>query len=345
MKTWFHPDQLLHDPQTYLSRGMMRKPQEVPQRARAILQAVKALGYPVSEPADHGMAPIAAVHTLAYLEFLRTAHQQWTSREEDWGAEVVSNVYVREPNALRGILAQAAAYQADGSCPIGEHTWRASYWSAQSAVSAAREVLGGSPAAYALCRPPGHHTRAAAAGGFCYLNNTAIAAQVLRERHARVAILDTDMHHGQGIQEIFWERPDVLYASVHGDPTNFYPAVAGFAEERGAGAGAGLNLNLPMPHGSDERTFFANVDRAIEAVREFRPDALVFALGFDVYEKDPQARVSVSSEGFGQLGRRVRAIGLPTVVVQEGGYCIEALGDNTTRFFNGFDAAHAARNT
>jgi len=336
MKTFFHPDQRLHEPKSFLFRGRMRAPQEVAARIRPLLDAVARLGFELCEPPDRGMAPLQAVHSDAYLEFLRTAHAQWTAQGADWGEEVISNVYVREPNALRGILALAGAYQADGACPIGEHTWRAAYASAQSAIAAAHEVLDGGASAYALCRPPGHHARPAAAGGFCYLNNAAIAAQLLRARHERVAILDTDMHHGQGVQEIFWERPDVLYVSVHGDTTNFYPAVTGFDEERGAGKGAGFNRNFPMPHGSDEATFFAHVDRAIGAVREFRPTALVFALGFDVYERDPQARVAVSNAGFRTLGARVRSLELPTVIVQEGGYFIDALERNCTEFFEGF---------
>jgi acetoin utilization deacetylase AcuC-like enzyme len=336
MKAFFHPEQLLHDPQSYLSRGQMRQPQEVPERARRILQAVKALGYPVIEPPDRGMEPLRAVHTDGYLRFLETGHGRWKAQGPDWGAEIISNVHVREPNALRGILAEAGAYLADGSCPVGENTWRSAYWSAQSAIAAAHEVLAGAPAAFALCRPPGHHARAAAAGGFCYLNNTAIAAQLLRAGHQRVAILDTDMHHGQGVQEIFWQRPDVLYVSIHADPTNFYPATAGFDDERGGAAGAGFNVNLPMPHGSDEAAFFARVDEAARAVRDFAPTALVHALGFDIFKDDPQARVSVSSEGFRELGRRVHGLGLPTVIVQEGGYAIESLERNATNFFEGF---------
>lgn len=215
----------------------MRQPQEVPARIDPLLAVVEKLGYPLLEPADHGLAPLAAVHGQAYLDYLGSAYQQWHEVPEDWGDEVMSNIYIREGNPLRGILGKTARYLADGSCPIGEHTWQAAYWSAQSAVAAAHAVIEGDQAAYALCRPPGHHARAEAAGGFCFLNNAAIAAQVLRGKFGKVAVLDTDMHHGQGIQEIFYERDDVLYVSIHGDPTNFYPVVAGFDDETGAGAG------------------------------------------------------------------------------------------------------------
>ena len=211
MKTFFHPEQLLHHPRSYYSRGQMRTPQEVPERARNLLLAAQTLGFDIQQPTDHGMGPLLAVHSGDYLAFLQEAHQRWKEIPEDWGDEVMSNIFVREPNALRGILAQAARYLADGSCPIGELTWRSAYWSAQSAIAAAGDILDGAPAAYALCRPPGHHARFDAAGGFCYINNAAVAAQALRQGFQRVAVLDTDMHHGQGIQEIFYDRDDVLY--------------------------------------------------------------------------------------------------------------------------------------
>jgi acetoin utilization deacetylase AcuC-like enzyme len=336
MKTWFHPDQLLHHPRGYFSRGQMREAQEVPQRAERLVAAARSLGFEVEAPADFGTAPIAAVHDMNYLRFLEEAHGEWKRMPEDWGDEVMSNVFVREPNPLRGVLAQAARYLADGSCPIGAHTWRAAYWSAQSALAAAAWVNEGARESYALSRPPGHHARKDAAGGFCYLNNAAIAAQSLRSRFERVAILDTDMHHGQGVQEIFYGRSDVLYVSIHGDPTNFYPVVAGYEEERGAGAGEGFNVNLPMPHGSSEAVFFERVEAALRVLKRFEPDALVLALGFDIYKDDPQSKVAVTTEGFERLGAAIGALGLPSVIVQEGGYHLESLEDNARAFFGGF---------
>ncbi len=336
MKTFFHPKQNLHHPKTYLSRGQMRVPQETPERAVQILKGLAQMGLPVTEPTDHGMAPIVAVHDPRYLTFLETAHRRWKEAGPDWGEEVISNVYVREPNALRGILGETARYLADGSCPVGPDTWTSSYWGAQSAIAATQAVLAGDKNAYALCRPPGHHTRKDAAGGFCYINNAAIAAQLLRQKYERVVILDTDMHHGQGIQEIFYDRDDVFYISVHGDPTNFYPATAGFDDESGQAVGAGYNLNLPMPHGASEDVFFERLQQALEALEAFKPDAVVLALGFDIYKDDPQAKVAVSTEGFGRLGQEVGALNLPTVVVQEGGYHFDSLAANTVSFFTGF---------
>lgn len=336
MKTFYHPDQTLHHPKSYFSRGQMRAPQETPSRVDGILQGLSRLGIATEAPGDRGMAPIAAVHDGEYLTFLQTAYRQWKEIPEDWGNEVMSNVYVREPNPLRGILGQAARYLADGSCPVGEHTWQSAYWAAQSAIAATQAVIDGDNKTYALCRPPGHHARVDAAGGFCYINNAAVAAQMLRSRFSKVAVLDTDMHHGQGIQEIFYHRDDVLYVSVHGDPTNFYPVVAGFEEETGEGTGVGFNLNLPMPHGSTEAFFFEQVAKAIDTIHRFKPDALVFSHGFDIYIDDPQSKVAVTTEGFSQLGRLVAALGLPTIVIQEGGYDLDSMAANTESFFSGF---------
>ncbi len=332
MKAFFHPAQDQHVPKTYFTRGQMRQPQEVPDRTGEMLTGLQAMDIEVLQPADQGAGAICAVHDLGYLRFLESAHRRWP---DDWGDEVISNIFVRSPNPLRGILAEAARYQADGSSPIGASTWHAAYWSAQSALGAADALIAGDRTAYAVCRPPGHHARRDAAGGFCYLNNAAIAARHMQSRFPRIAILDTDMHHGQGIQEIFYQCSDVLYVSIHGDPTNFYPVVAGYEDERGEGEGYGYNINLPMPHGSSEEDFFVRLEEAMTAISLFQPDALVMPLGFDIYKDDPQAKVSVTSAGFHRLGQRISQAGLPTLVVQEGGYDLESLSENVQQFFGG----------
>jgi acetoin utilization deacetylase AcuC-like enzyme len=339
MLTYFHPAQYLHHPRTYLSRGMMRTPQEVPERPRRLLQAVEQLGFELRQPADFGRGPLVAVHDPEYLRFLEEAHREWKCTADDWGDEVMSNVFIREGNPLRGILAKAARYLADGSCPVGENTWLSAYWSAQCALAGAQALIDGDSNAYALCRPPGHHARKDAAGGFCYLNNVAIAAQFLRSRYSRVAILDVDMHHGQGIQEIFYARNDVFYLSIHGDPTNFYPVVAGYEDERGAGEGYGYNLNLPVPHGSAEPVFFDRLAGASAELRRYDPDVLVLALGFDIYVEDPQSQVAVTTEGFGRLGLTIGEFNLPTLIVQEGGYHLSSLQANAVQLFGSFLAA------
>lgn len=334
MKAFFHPAQDKHTPLTYFTRGQMRQPQEVPDRTSQMLEGLKKIGIPVLQPSDHGAGPISRVHDLGYLRFLESAHRRWKEMD-DWGEEVMSNIFVRSPNHLTGVLAEAARYQSDGSSPIGEHTWHAAYWSAQTALGAADALMAGDRTAYAVCRPPGHHARKDSAGGFCYLNNAAIAAEHMKSRFPRLVILDTDMHHGQGIQEIFYDRSDVLYISIHGDPTNFYPVVTGFENERGEGEGYGYNINLPMAHGSSEEDFFGKLNEAMAAIRLFQPDALILTLGFDIYKDDPQAKVSVSSEGFSRLSTRMRQLGLPTLVVQEGGYDLDMLSENVQQFFKG----------
>ncbi len=340
MKAYFDSRQDLHHPRTYFTRGQMRAPQEIPERSGHIRSGLEASGIHVEAVEDHGIQPISRVHDLGYLRFLASCHRRWKAMPEDWGDEVLSNIFVRSPNPLRGILAEAARYLADGSCPVGEHTWEAAYWSAQGAVTAANDILAGDPMSFALCRPPGHHARVDAAGGFCYLNNAAIAAEHLRQRYARVAVLDTDVHHGQGIQEIFYERDDVLYISIHGDPTNFYPVVTGFEDERGAGRGLGYNINLPLPHGSDADAFFGQLDAAFNAIRLFAPDALVLSNGFDIYREDPQAKIAVDSADIEQLGARVASLDLPTLIIQEGGYHYDSLADNTRHLIQGLTKGH-----
>jgi acetoin utilization deacetylase AcuC-like enzyme len=337
VKAYFDHRQDLHYPRTYFTRGQMRAPQEIPERTGHILEGLERAGARLETVSDHGIQPISRVHDLGYLRFLESCHRRWTSMPEDWGDEVLSNVFVREPNPLRGILAEAARYLADGSCPVGEHTWESAYWSVQAALCAAGDVVSGDPMAFALCRPPGHHARVDAAGGFCYLNNAAIAAEALRPHYPRVAVLDTDVHHGQGIQEIFYDRADVLYVSIHGDPTNFYPVVTGFEDERGRGEGYGTTINLPLPHGSDAGAFFGRLDEALTAIRLFAPDALVFSNGFDIYHEDPQAKIGVNTDDIRTLGERVAGLGLPTVVIQEGGYHYASLATNTESLMAGLN--------
>ena len=337
MKIYYHPLQMLHKPLSYFSRGKMRQPQEKPERMEAFLQAIEKTEYGLSEVSDFGISPITKVHDLGYVHFLKTAYQEWQALPEDMGEEVQTSVYVADDsNPLIGVMAKAARYLADGSSPIGEHTWTSVYWSAQTSLTAAQGLLDGEQQSICLTRPAGHHARKDRAGGFCYLNNAAIAAEHLRTKYAKVAIIDTDMHHGQGIQEIFYERDDVLYASVHGSPVNFYPVVAGHENERGRGKGFMYNYNFPMPHGSSEQVFMDNVDKALDVVRTFAPDVVVHVLGFDVYVDDPQAKCAVSTQGFTELAAKIRSLGIPTMVLVEGGYLVEKLEDNLDAFIQGF---------
>lgn len=230
------------------------------------------------------------------------------------------------------MIAHAGWYLGDLSVPIGPNTWTSVRESCNTAITAAEAIIGGEPRAYALCRPSGHHTRADRASGFCYVNNTAAAAQWLRRRFARVAILDVDAHHGDGTQQIFYLRPDVLTISIHADPKNYYPFYTGYRNETGIGAGEGFNLNLPLDHGSTGAAMQAAVDRAAARIREFGAEALVVALGFDAHARDPIGVLKLESGDFSDIGARVKAIGLPTLIIQEGGYAVDELAECLSGF-------------
>jgi acetoin utilization deacetylase AcuC-like enzyme len=340
MKIYSHENQKLHKPKGYYSRGKMHLPQEMPERLVELLKAPKVMGLKVTDAIEIGIDPILAIHDLGYVDFLKHGYDEWTALGEEMGEEVQTSIYASTNNAGLGILAKAAQYQADGSAPIGKYSWTSIYWSAQTALNAAdallKERIPQNEIQICLTRPAGHHARKSSAGGFCYLNNAAIIAQHLRQKYQKIAIIDTDMHHGQGIQEIFYDRKDVLYTSVHGSPINFYPVVAGHEHEKGQGEGYGYNINYPMPHGTDEKGFFSYVDKAIDNVTLFNPDVIVHVLGFDVYKDDPQAKCHVSTQGFMELAKKMKALNKPIIVLVEGGYCIEKLSENLQAFLSGF---------
>jgi acetoin utilization deacetylase AcuC-like enzyme len=238
----------------------------------------------------------------------------------------------RPPHTL---IAQAPHYLGGGYAPLDAGTFAAALASANTALEGAQTLLDGQRCAYALCRPPGHHAYAAMAGGFCYLNNIAIAAQHLLERFGRVSILDIDVHHGNGTQALFYERDDVMTVSVHVDPTHIYPFCCGFADEIGAGRGRGWNLNLPLPAGSSDGPYLEAIERGIARIRTTGSSALLVALGFDAYAGDPTAAMAVSTAGFRVAGALIGALELPTLLVQEGGYAVDALGVNVKAFLRG----------
>jgi acetoin utilization deacetylase AcuC-like enzyme len=232
---------------------------------------------------------------------------------------------------------------ADTSTPIRAGTWAAIYGSAQAAVAAADLALERG-AAYALCRPPGHHAYADSAGGFCYLNNSAIAAErLLAKTGGPVAILDIDVHHGNGTQGIFYRRGDVLTVSVHADPSNYFPFYAGYSGEAGEGAGEGANLNLPLPERSGDAVWLETIGEGLRRVAEFRPAALVVALGFDASEHDPIGAFEVTTEGFAAAARTIAAAHPTICLVQEGGYLCDALPRNLTAFLKAFEEAREAQ--
>jgi acetoin utilization deacetylase AcuC-like enzyme len=234
-----------------------------------------------------------------------------------------------------GISGRVGWFTADAACPISATTWIAAEAAAAGALAAADEASKGKHA-YALARPPGHHAYAARAGGHCYLNNAALAAERLRANGAaKVAILDIDSHHGNGSQGIFWTREDVLFVSVHGDPNLYYPWFVGHAEERGERAGTDCNLNFPLAFGSPDSVWLGAIAEGLQAVTRFDADALVISLGFDASKDEPLASLMVTEDGFARAGAAIGALRLPTAVVQEGGYNTDIIGRLLIRFVGG----------
>lgn len=345
MKAYYADEQKHHDPKAFLSSGAPQPNPEQPERVERLLAGARAAGLEIERPRDHGLGPIAAVHTPEYLDFLEHIYARW-QHIAGASAEVIPNIHpiARGGSYPASAVGQAGYHMADTACPISAETFQSACWSAWSAVDAADAVATGSSAAYALCRPPGHHAFADVAGGFCFFNNSAIAAQRLLAGGAeRVAILDVDLHHGNGTQGIFYARSDVLTVSIHADPVRFYPFFWGHADERGEGPGLGYNLNLPLPRKSGDDEFMAALEPALRRIRAFAPSALVVALGLDAFEGDPFGGLSVTTPGFARMATAIAGLGMPSVIVQEGGYLCDALGANLTAFLGAFQSCMTGR--
>jgi acetoin utilization deacetylase AcuC-like enzyme len=319
---------------------------EVPDRAEAIRAALEADGgYELVGPTEHGVSPITAVHDPAMLGFLEELWRDWRDAGEE-ADEVFPDTFPlpayregmgsgREPRTPR---ARIGRWCFDTATPFVEGTYPAARAAVDVALTAADLVLGGAPAAYGLCRPPGHHAARAMFGGYCFFNNAAIAAEDLARRTGEpVAILDVDYHHGNGTQQIFYERADVLYVSLHGDPDRAYPYFSGFVEETGAGAGEGATRNFPLPIRCPNEEYLEHLDRGLEAVAAFGGDVVVVSLGIDTYERDPICDLALTTEAYVEAGRRVAALGRHTVVLQEGGYHVPDLGENVRQWLRGLE--------
>jgi acetoin utilization deacetylase AcuC-like enzyme len=329
-----------HDPQFFLVRGVVKRTTEQPERADRLLKGLAEGKHTLIEPTAFGQGPRAAVHSPAYLRFLEGAWDEWSALP-DSGPEMIANMHpVRHAATYPShIVGKLGWHTVDTACPIGPGTWAGACAATDVAATAAQLVLDGEDAAYALCRPPGHHAYRDQAGGFCFLNNSAIAAAQLRQKHQRVAILDVDVHHGNGTQGIFYLRADVFTVSIHADPTAYYPFVWGYAHERGEGDGEGSNLNIPLPIGTGDDGYLKALEGAKQAIASFAPTALVLALGLDASEHDPLAALKITTDGFRRIGEAIARFGLPTVIVQEGGYLSDILGANLTATLGGFEAA------
>ena len=333
MRCFFDSRQLGHAPTVELHEGAFVPFAESPARAAAI---VAALGT-VEAAADHGEAPLRAVHGQAYLDFLRSAHRDWAAAGRAGDAAAYAwPVVRRRPLALDRIDARLGAHSFDASSPIAAGTWDGAYWSAQTALSALHAVLAGEAAAFALCRPPGHHAGRDYLGGYCYLNNAAIAAAAGAAGGKRVAILDIDYHHGNGTQDIFYERGDILFVSIHADPRMDYPYFWGHADETGEGEGKGATLNLPLPRGTDLAAYLPALEAALERLAAFASGLLVVSYGADTFEQDPISHFRLETADYPALGRAIAGLGLPTLVVMEGGYAVDSLGANVAAFLEPF---------
>jgi acetoin utilization deacetylase AcuC-like enzyme len=327
----------LHATDEVVRDGRPYAVEEVPARADIILSACQAarLGE-VGPPVDHGLGPILAVHRADFVDHLRGAYAEHAARSGEASPLFANDYPPRTARRRPGGFAGLKSYYAFGKDdPILEGTWSAAYWSAQCAVTAAELARAEGETAYALCRPPGHHAGVDTYGGYCYLNNAAIAA---RQLHARAAILDIDYHHGNGTQEIFYSDPSVMTCSIHADPDDEYPYYWGGADERGDGPGLGFNHNWPLARGADDAAYLAALNEALVAIRSFGPQHLIVSAGFDIVAGDPVGGFKLTTEGLRQIGARIAELArsVPTVIVQEGGYLLDTLGENAIAFLGAF---------
>jgi acetoin utilization deacetylase AcuC-like enzyme len=325
---------------------------ESPERAVAIETALRAAGsFTFEQPASHGREPILAVHDAALVE---TFEHAWSDAlaagATDGSRPLIPDTYLLAayagPMRLGGSPAgrhhRLGAYLFDTATPIVAGTWAAALAAVDVALTAAERVVAGAPLAYGLCRPPGHHAAGGMLGGYCYFNNAAIVAEWLRREGGarKVAILDIDYHHGNGTQQIFWERDDVLYLSLHADPARAYPYFSGYAGEIGDGEGAGLTRNWPLAAGTGLDGYATALAEALNLLIAFAPDApLIISAGFDTFERDPIGDLALRTADYEEIGRLIGGLGLPAVVLQEGGYAVDALGANALALLTGLRRA------
>ena len=340
MITVFDDTQRSHAPREFIVAGKPQPIPETPERIDMLLSGVRRLGLPIVTPPEVFGDTLALVHERRYIQFLSTLRERW-ARIPDAADMPAPNVFALGRASLPpvtypdSVVGQCGWHLGDRACPVTAQTWAAARASAASAAHGARLLLAGERHAYALCRPPGHHAAADMAAGFCYFNNTAIAAALLTEAGKRTAILDIDVHHGNGTEAIFYDRADVFTVSIHADPKRFYPFFWGHAEERGRGEGEGFNLNLPLPRGTALKAYRAALDQALTRIVDFAPDMLVLAAGLDIAIDDPFKGFAIETADFAVIGRDIAGLKLPTLVVQEGGYPSPSLGLNLAALLEG----------
>jgi len=342
MRVIYSDDHRLHDGGKELLNGDLVPQFEKPARMDMVLQQLAKQGFDdMVAPDDFGIDPALRVHNADFVTFLQTAWQSWVDQGHDGGFAIAFAFGMRGLRQKPGpaINSQLGWYSFDAAAPFVPGTWQAIQSSLNCAITAQKLVAGGARAAFGLCRPPGHHAMHDLAGGYCYINNAAAAAQAFVDEGAKkVAVLDVDYHHGNGTQDIFYKRGDVLFVSLHGHPDQEYPYFAGYAEEKGVGAGEGFNLNYPMPHGTGWDVYGEALTDGIEKIRAFGPEVLVISLGVDTFEKDPISHFKLTSDVYPIIGEKIASLGLPTCFIMEGGYAVEEIGINTVGLLQGFEA-------
>ncbi len=343
MITFFSPDHALHAPEYEFYRGQRVPCFEKPVRVDYVREQLLARGHALHVPSVNSMPVLRQIHTARYLSFLQTAWAQWlaidaANAQQQPFPSVWPTRTLRSDAEPDNFIAKLGLYSMDNGTPLVAGTWAAAKAGADAAASAAAAIAQGAPSAFCATRPPGHHAGADFMGGYCFLNNAAIAAQaLLNAGRKRVAILDVDYHHGNGTQSIFYDRADVLFASIHGSPLTEFPFYLGHADEVGAGAGKGFNLNLPLPAGSSVQAWFEALEISCQRVAKHDAQALVISLGLDTFAGDPISKFSLQSDDFTRLGARIAQLKLPTIFILEGGYAAAELGTNAVNVLEGFE--------
>ena len=343
MKTFYNHLHAQHQGKVEMFRGALVPCFEVSARVDHVLAELqrRKLG-DVLQPQRFDEAALTGIHSPRYLRFLATAWDQWVALDDaNAYKDILPSVWptrsFRTDIEPDNFAAKLGLYSFDAGSPLTSGTWTAARAGADCALSAAQAVAGGDSAAFALSRPPGHHAGADFYGGYCFLNNAALAAQhLLNSGLKKVAVLDVDYHHGNGTQAIFYDRPDVFFASIHGDPRTEYPFFLGHADETGAGAGAGCCLNLPLARGSDFATWSVALDRALKAIQAYGAQALVVSLGLDTFAGDPISGFTLTSDDYLRMGDMLKAARLPSVLVFEGGYAVDEVGVNAVNVLQAF---------
>ena len=340
MKVYYSEVHRKHEPSFEVFDGGLRTPyMENADRMDRILNALNQTDWAnLCEPKDFGLGPIYAVHDKDYIDFLASSWTEWLDSEAKDKSTLLPATFAlrRHPPKPTSLLGRAGYYIMDLSACIVAGTYQAALASANCALSAAEAIANEEHTAFALCRPPGHHAGKDYAGGYCFINNASVAANWLSSQ-GKVALLDVDYHCGNGTQDIFYDRGDVLTISIHADPNFEYPHYAGYTNETGVGTGLGFHRNFPLEKGTDDARYLPVLEEGLSLIRSFAPKYLVVSAGMDIYADDPLGTIKVTTEGIAEIGKRISALDLPTVIVMEGGYNNDALGRNIVSFLGEFE--------